>query len=95
MAFSQAGETLVHAVPLACDVATRVTASGSSYAQDSYLQNCHTEQDPSDGTINVVKRPAFITGYGGSGGAYYPAAPSGLCTGQGLFNYTLNGVIGL
>jgi hypothetical protein len=95
MGFSQAGSTLVQAIPLACDISTRVTASGASYAQDSYLQNCHAEQDPSDGTVNVVKRPAFITGYGGSGGAYYPAAPGGLCTGQGIFNYTLNGIISL
>jgi hypothetical protein len=93
--FNQAGDSLNIPNTLGVDVTSRTSAGGAIYTKDSYVQNGYVEQDPNSGELNVVKRPALSTAFGGSGGAYYPAAPGGLCTGQGLFNYTLNGVIGL
>jgi len=93
--FNQAGDSLNITNSLAADVASRTSAGGAIYTKDSYIINGYIEQDPNSSDLNVVKRPALSTAFGGSGGSYYPAAPGGLCTGQGLFNYTLNGVIGL
>lgn len=95
MPFNQAGDSLNITNTLGVDITSRTSAGGAIYTKDSYVQNGYVEQDPNSGELNVVKRPALSTAFGGSGGAYYPAAPGGLCTGQGLFNYTLNGVIGL
>lgn len=95
MPFNQAGDSLNITNTLGVDVTSRTSSGGAIYTKDSYVQNGYVEQDPNSGELNVVKRPALSSAFGGSGGAYYPAAPGGLCTGQGLFNYTLNGVIGL
>lgn len=95
MPFNQAGDSLNITNTLGVDVTSRTSSGGAIYTKDSYVQNGYVEQDPNSGELNVVKRPALSSAFGGSGGAYYPAAPGGLCTGQGLFNYTLNGVISL
>jgi len=76
--FNQAGDSLNITNTLGVDITSRTSAGGAIYTKDSYVQNGYVEQDPNSGELNVVKRPALSTAFGGSGGAYYPAAPGGL-----------------
>lgn len=74
MPFNQAGETIVHRVPLAVDLQTRQSAT---LGTDPYLSNCFLETI--EGKTFVVKRPGLESAYSYNGG--------GATNGQGMVYY--------
>jgi hypothetical protein len=85
MGFKQIGETVIARATMACDLGTRILSSGASWLRDTYLQNAYVEFNPDDNSPYVVKRPALQPGF--------TAGSTTLVTGQGLFNYPINGVL--
>lgn len=74
MPFDQAGETVVHRVPVATPLTNRQSATVGT---DPYLQNCFIERDGEK--IRVVKRPGLASAYTYNSG--------GASNGQGLVYY--------
>lgn len=85
MGFNQIGETVVHRAMMACDLLTRTLSSGTSWVRDTYLQNAYVEFSPNNNEPFVVKRPALQPGF--------VSGSTTLVIGQGLFNYSINGVL--
>jgi len=82
VAFSQAGNSIVKPYPLATELSTR---TGGSYSRDAYIQNGYVEFDPTTNDPYVCKRPALT--------AAFTFGAVTLTSGQGLFNYGINGTL--
>lgn len=78
MSFNQAGETVIHRIPVAAPLIDRAPPV-SGY--DSFLVNCFFEKTP-DGKTWIIKRPGKATAYSYAGG--------GASNGQNLTYYNGN-----